>query len=148
MKWQTLFSLKIIKQKYFEMSSATAVIGAYKFATLKIPINAILRSYNTMVPATVRTVNIRTPSRLTIFVLKFEQVDFTTMCLKYWICGKQSRPRSDAAFCGVWSGSTLFAQASLTKSWFWIKNNTCIRLCFSVCCQIWNYIDIFSLSFH
>ena len=25
--------------------------------------------------------------------------------------GKQCRPWTDAAFCGVWSGSTLFAQA-------------------------------------
>ena len=29
--------------------------------------------------------------------------------------GKQVRPRSDAAFCGVWSGSTLFTQACLSK---------------------------------
>ena len=27
-----------------------------------------------------------------------------------WINGEQCRPKSDAAFCGVWSGSALFAQ--------------------------------------
>ena len=31
------------------------------------------------------------------------------------IC-KQSRPRSDAAFCGVWSGSALFANYPLWVS--------------------------------
>ena len=36
------------------------------------------------------------------------------MCLKYCcIYGKQCRPWSDATFCGIWSGSTLFAKASL-----------------------------------
>ena len=30
-----------------------------------------------------------------------------------WTSGKQGRPWSDAAFCGVWSGWTLFAQACL-----------------------------------
>ena len=29
--------------------------------------------------------------------------------------GKQYRPWSDAMFCGVWSGSTLFAQAYLSE---------------------------------
>ena len=34
-----------------------------------------------------------------------------TCCYVYkcWISGKQCRPWSDAAFCGVWPGSTLFA---------------------------------------
>ena len=30
----------------------------------------------------------------------------------HWDQSKQCRPRSDAAFCGIWSGSTLFAQVS------------------------------------
>ena len=33
-------------------------------------------------------------------------VDVSENC---WTTCKQFRPRSDAAFCGVWSGSTLFA---------------------------------------
>ena len=34
------------------------------------------------------------------------------MCLKYcWMGCKQCRPWSDATFCGIWSGSTLFAQS-------------------------------------
>ena len=32
-----------------------------------------------------------------------------------WMSGKQCRPWSDAAFCGVWSGCTLFAQTSLSE---------------------------------
>ena len=38
---------------------------------------------------------------------------------------KQCRPRSDAAFCGIWSGSSLFAQAYLPK---YIKSNDLIKL--------------------
>ena len=38
------------------------------------------------------------------------------MCLKYCcMYGKQCRPRSDAASCGIWSGSTLFAKAYLSQ---------------------------------
>ena len=35
--------------------------------------------------------------------------------------GKECRPRSNAAFCGIWSGSTLFAQSNLFKylAWIW-----------------------------
>ena len=32
----------------------------------------------------------------------------------WWMSGKQCRPWSDAAFCAVWSGSTLFALACLS----------------------------------
>ena len=37
--------------------------------------------------------------------------NLTLLCLAShkWDNGKQSRPRSDAAECGVWSGSILFA---------------------------------------
>ena len=35
----------------------------------------------------------------------------------YWTSGKQCRPWSDAAFCGVWSGSTLFAKVCLFQYW-------------------------------
>ena len=31
------------------------------------------------------------------------------VCRNFWTLRKQCRPWSDAAFCGVWSGSTLFA---------------------------------------
>ena len=38
------------------------------------------------------------------------------ICLKNcWLIGKQYRPWSDAAFCSIWSGSTLFAKAYLYK---------------------------------
>ena len=38
------------------------------------------------------------------------------MCLKYcYIHGKQCRSRSDAAFCSIWSGSTLFGKAYLSQ---------------------------------
>ena len=50
---------------------------------------------------------------LTILVLNFEESLFyyASMCLKWcWMSDKQCRPRSDAAFCGIWSGSTLFAK--------------------------------------
>ena len=43
------------------------------------------------------------------------------MCLKNcWTSGKKWRPRSDAALCGVWSGSTLFARPSvpIPKSYY------------------------------
>ena len=43
---------------------------------------------------------------------------YLLMCQKYCYCcvdGKQWRPWSDAAFCGVWSGSTLFAKAYLSR---------------------------------
>ena len=33
-----------------------------------------------------------------------------------WMSGKQCRPWSDAMFCGIWSGSTLFAQAYLSQN--------------------------------
>ena len=62
---------------------------------------------------------IRTQQLLTILLLKLEKSLFLyqLMCLKYWwTIGKKCRPWSDAAFCGVWSGSTLFAQACLSKN--------------------------------
>ena len=38
------------------------------------------------------------------------------MCIKYCcMYGKQCRPWSDAAFCSVWSGSTMFAKAYLSQ---------------------------------
>ena len=37
------------------------------------------------------------------------------MSKTYSMGGKQCRPWSDAAFCSIWSGSTLFAQASLSQ---------------------------------
>ena len=38
------------------------------------------------------------------------------MCLKYCcMYGKQCRPWSDAEYCSIWSGSTLFAKAYLSQ---------------------------------
>ena len=54
-------------------------------------------------------------STLTIRLMKFEQAQLTTCwCVYYWMNGKQCRYRSDAAYCGIWSGSTLFAQPCLS----------------------------------
>ena len=67
---------------------------------------------------TIFTLSIGTPYLFTIFVLKFENSPFyyLLMCLKYCcMYGKQWRPCSDAAFCGIWSGSTLFAKAYLSQ---------------------------------
>ena len=44
------------------------------------------------------------------------QFRYLLICLKYWwMTGKQCRPRSDATFYGIWSGSTLFTEACLSK---------------------------------
>ena len=41
---------------------------------------------------------------------------YLLMCLKYCcIYGKQCRPWSEAGFCGIWSGFTLFAEACLSE---------------------------------
>ena len=41
---------------------------------------------------------------------------YLLMCLKFWwMSGKQCRPGSDGPYCGVWYGSTLFAQACLSQ---------------------------------
>ena len=50
--------------------------------------------------------------------MSLQQVHFTTHeCVwNCWMSGKQCRPWSDAAFCGIWSGSTLFAKACLLKT--------------------------------
>ena len=41
---------------------------------------------------------------------------YLLICLKYCcMYGKYCRPWSDAAFCGIWSGSTLFAKAYLSQ---------------------------------
>ena len=37
----------------------------------------------------------------------------------WWMNGKQCRPWSDVAYCGVWSGSTLFAKVCLSQ-YIWI----------------------------
>ena len=41
---------------------------------------------------------------------------YLLMCPKYCcMCGKQCWPWSDATFCGIWSGSTLFAKAYMSQ---------------------------------
>ena len=62
--------------------------------------------------------NIGTPYLLTILVFKICNSPFyyLLMCLKYCCMhGKLCRPWSDAAFCSIWSGSTLFAKAFLSQ---------------------------------
>ena len=51
-------------------------------------------------------------------LLKSKQVHFTTnldVSKNCWMSGNQYRLWSDAAKCGNWSGSTLFAQACLSQ---------------------------------
>ena len=55
---------------------------------------------------------------------------YLLMCLKYWyIYGKQYRPWSDAAFCDVCSGSTLFAKTYLSQylGLFEVSSDMCAR---------------------
>ena len=47
------------------------------------------------------------------------QFYYLLMCLKYcYMYSKQCRSWSDATFCGIWSGSTLFAEAYLSQYLF------------------------------
>ena len=58
------------------------------------------------------------PYLLTILVLKIwnSQFYYLLMGLEYcYMYGKQCRPWSDAAFCSIWSRSTLFAKAYLSQ---------------------------------
>ena len=58
--------------------------------------------------------HIRTTCLHTILDLKIEQDPFTTCwCIQIWMSDTLCRPRSDAAECDIWSGSTLFAKAGL-----------------------------------
>ena len=57
----------------------------------------------------------------TLFILKFYCL---LICLNCWIRGKQRRTWSDATFCTVWSGSSLFAQAGLSEN----RVNTIYRI--------------------
>ena len=72
---------------------------------------------------TIFTLSIWTPQLLTVVSLEFEQGQVTTHVVSKncWISGKLCRPWWDAAFCGISSGSTLFAQAWLSKyiPWIW-----------------------------
>ena len=66
-------------------------------------------------PHIVFTLNIRTSQLITILLLKFWKTSAWWCIYKWGLSSKQRGPWSDAAFCGVWSGSTLFAQACLSK---------------------------------
>ena len=65
---------------------------------------------------TVITLTNRTPPILTILVLKFEQVPFTTYWCVYIIVGwvANSVEPDQTPLSGVWSGSTQFAQVCLS----------------------------------
>ena len=59
------------------------------------------------------------------------QFYYLLICLKYFcMYGNQCRPWSDAAFCGVWSGSTLFAKACLSQ-YLWLLRQALLRSIFS-----------------
>ena len=75
-------------------------------------------------------------------------------CKNCWMDGKQCGSRSDVTFCGIWSGSTLIAQACLCKNsnlfWFcgiwsgshwllrpvYVKKVTCFVDCLTRKCYI------------
>ena len=49
------------------------------------------------------------------------------ICLKYcWMRSKQCRPRSDVAVASIWSGSTLFAQTSLSQYLGLLRHISCL----------------------
>ena len=59
------------------------------------------------------------------------------------MCGKQCRPRSDAAFCGVWSGSTLFAYAFVHLFlWLNFANQIKVHHNFEWCLLRWLSLSI------
>ena len=67
---------------------------------------------------TIYTQNIKEVFYLTKVYHKISQVHSTTCWFFWkncWMGGKQCRPWSDAAFCGIWSGTTLFAQVLLSQ---------------------------------
>ena len=47
-----------------------------------------------------------------IWIIQFY---YLLIYIKCWITGKQCRPLSDGALCGVWSGSTLFTKVWMSK---------------------------------
>ena len=62
-------------------------------------------------------------------LLNFEQVFFTTCKFKnHWMSSKQCRPWSDAALCGVWSGSTLFCQPCQMRLLCSARKESCANL--------------------
>ena len=76
------------------------------------------------------TLSIGTLYLLTILVLKFEivhSVCHLLICLKYCcMYGKQCRSWSDAVFSGIWSGSTLFAKAYLSRYLGSMGSTSCV----------------------
>ena len=97
------------KLKLFKWNIHTYLIQISK----KFDINLLSADFN--ITVFTLSIMVHTPQLLIKLVLKFEQVQFTTHCAKNcWMSGKQCRPWWDATFCGISSGSTLFAQASLS----------------------------------
>ena len=51
------------------------------------------------------------------FVVSLLILTHISLASHFWDKGKQCRPRSDAAECSVWSGSTLFAYRNFYLKW-------------------------------
>ena len=86
---------------------------------------------------------------LTILVLNFEQVQWTTCCL----VKKQCRPWWDAAVCSISSGSTLFVQACLSECLQYIQysilifgENKAWHFIWMICLYSQNRLSISSLA--
>ena len=110
-----------------------------------------------MLKTTIFTIGTQTLELLTILVLKFEQVNLNT-CIdvsKFKLPdeAKQCKPWSDATFCGIWSGSTLFAHLrptdylTFTTLWaFSADDRLMIFFLFFPENRIWHFMQIVSLG--
>ena len=61
---------------------------------------------------------------------------FTAFYRNSYIWCKQCRPWSDAAYCGVWSGSSPFASAPFINSYIWCKQ--CTSWSDAACRGVWS----------
>ena len=98
--------------------------------------------------STVRIEYIGTPYLLVILFLN-NPFYYFMMCLKYCcMYGKQYRPWSDAAFCSVWSGSTLFATCPnvlrvFTINYCLMSGKQCRPWPDAMYCGVWSGFKLF-----
>ena len=103
--------VKFMKDFWNWQSDQSSLSSWRNFATLATQ-NAPIEDFGTVL-----TLSIRTSQRLPYFFLNFNKYNLlpNIVSKNCWMSGKQCRPWRDAAFCGVLSGSTLFAQACLSE---------------------------------
>ena len=96
------------------------LIRSILLGVLDMEVFSQCRSFSIVHVYTIITLSIGTPYLLTILVFSPKiwnsSFYYLLMCLNYCCryC-KQCRPWSDAAFCGIWSGSTVFAHACMSQ---------------------------------